>query len=99
MSKKQSKGEGKSTVRLYGPLGPWRFSIAVLVAALTTGMSLYRAAIAGAGLDMAFVRSFGVAFFTWIVLGSINKMLALADARGSAADALQEDVEDEPSTR
>lgn len=88
MSKKKAKGE--STVHLSGPLGPWRLSIAVLVAALTTGAPLYRAVLTGLDLDMALGRSFGVAFLTWIVLGSINKMLALADARGSAADDLHD---------
>lgn len=68
-----------------GPLAPWRFSIAILVSAVTTGMTLYSAAVTGIDLDMALVRSFGVYFLTWIVLGSINKMLAIAESKDSAA--------------
>jgi hypothetical protein len=86
MSKKKAQGGKKSKVQLSGPLGPWRLSIAVLVAVLTSGMTLYHAASTGVGMDMALGRSFAIAFVTWIVLGNINKMLAIAEARGPVAD-------------
>jgi hypothetical protein len=59
-----------------GPLGPWRLSISVLVALGFTGMPLWQTAQTGVGLDMALLRSFGVAFITWIATGRLNKMLA-----------------------
>jgi hypothetical protein len=82
MSKKKSKGEGKSKVQVSGPLGPWRLSIAVVIAAITSGMALYRATATGVAIDLALGRSFGIAFVTWIVLGSISKMLGVAEALG-----------------
>jgi hypothetical protein len=97
MSKKQPKGAVEPKVQLYGPLGPWRLSIAVLVTALTSGSALFRSATTGVGVDMALGRSFGIAFVTWIVLGSINKMLATAEALGPTAGE-QLDPEQEPIT-
>jgi hypothetical protein len=103
MSKKQSKSKNTSKsktskVQIYGPLGPWRLSIAVLVAAIVSGMALYHAALSGVGVDMALGRSFGVAFVTWIVLGSINKMLGVAEALGPVTDESLA-ADQEPSTR
>jgi hypothetical protein len=85
MGKKNKKADGDVVAAGPGPLAPWRFSIAILVSAVTTGMTLYRAAASGIDLDMALVRSFGVYFLTWIVLGSINKMLAIAESKDAAA--------------
>jgi hypothetical protein len=67
-----------------GPLAPWKLSIAVATSAALTGMPLYDAAFTGVGVDMALVRSFAVAFFVWIAVGFINKVLRQAQA--SAAD-------------
>jgi hypothetical protein len=69
-------------VRPSGPLGPWRLSLSIAAAAALTGMPLSRAASTGVGLDMALIRSFAVAFFAWIALSSINRVLANAEASG-----------------
>ena len=73
------RGENRP-VRPGGPLGPWRLSLSIVVAAVFTGMPLSRAASTGIGLDGALLRSFVVAFFTWIALSSINRVLADATA-------------------
>ncbi len=76
MSKKD-RAEGESAeARPQGPLGPWRLSISVLVALGFTGMPLWQTAQTGIGVDMALLRSFGVAFITWIATGRLNRMLA-----------------------
>jgi hypothetical protein len=89
-----SKRKDDRPVRIGGPLGPWRLSLSIAASAGFTGMPLSRAATTGAGLDMALVRSFAVAFFAWIALSSINRVLA--DAQMSAAhDAAHGSIEDE----
>lgn len=75
-------------VRPSGPLGPWRLSLSIVVAAVFTGMPLSRAATTGIGLDAALLRSFVVAFFTWIALSSINRVLAYAEASAARDAAL-----------
>ena len=60
---------------LPGPLAPWRLCIVVGVSSLTTGMALVHAAESGNGLDLALLRSFGIAFVTWIALGKINRVI------------------------
>jgi hypothetical protein len=86
-------------VRPSGPLGPWRLSLSIAVAAAFTGMPLSRAATSGIGLDMALLRSFVVAFFTWIALSSINRVLAEASAaaaRDNAHRMLDDDTSSPP---
>lgn len=61
-----------------GPLAPWKLSIAVAVSAALTGMPLYDAAMTGVGIDMALIRSFGLAFGVWIAVGMANKVLRQA---------------------
>ena len=86
-----SKRSEQRVVRPSGPLGPWRLSLSIVAAALFTGMPLSRAATTGVGLDMALLRSFVVAFFTWIALSMINRVLA--DATESVAqDAVARDM-------
>jgi hypothetical protein len=80
-----------------GPLGPWKLSLSVVVAAACTGMPLTRAATSGVGLDMALARSFGAGFLTWIVVGSVNRVIASADA-AAMRDGLQVAAEDEASS-
>lgn len=75
-----------------GPLGPWRLSLSIIVAAAFTGMPLSDAATTGDGLDLALLRSFGVAFLTWIAVGRVNRMLGQAElaavrARRTEAEA------------
>ncbi|MEK7423104.1 MAG: hypothetical protein AAB131_04610 [Actinomycetota bacterium] len=79
--KKQEEGATDDKYRRpTGPLGPWRLSLSILATAAFTGLPLLRAAATGVGLDMALVRSFGVAFLSWIALGSATRMLAQAEA-------------------
>jgi hypothetical protein len=80
-----------------GPLGPWRLSLSIVVAALFTGMPLSRAASTGIGLDSALLRSFVVAFFTWIALSSINRVLADATAAADR-DAAHRTLDDDPAS-
>ena len=63
---------------LPGPLAPWRLCLVVALAAVTTGMPLVNAAKTGVGLDMALLRSFGIAFLAWVALGRINRVLGQA---------------------
>jgi hypothetical protein len=67
-----------------GPLAPWKLSIAVAVSAAFTGIALYDAAMTGVGIDMALIRSFGVAFATWIAVGFVNRVLRDAQAAVTA---------------
>jgi hypothetical protein len=64
--------------KMPGPLGPWRLSLSVAVAGLTTGLPLIHAAQTGVQLDLALLRSFGIAFLTWWLLGRINRVLIQA---------------------
>jgi hypothetical protein len=88
-----SKRNAERPVRPSGPLGPWRLSLSIAVSAAFTGMPLSRAATSGIGLDGALLRSFIVAFFTWIALSSINRVLADATAAADrdAAHGLRDD--------
>lgn len=79
MKKQEGATEDKYR-RPPGPLGPWRLSLSILATAAFTGLPLLQAAATGVGLDMALVRSFGVAFLCWIALGSATRMLAQAEA-------------------
>lgn len=71
-----SKRSEVRVLRPSGPLGPWRLSLSIVAAAVFTGMPLSRAATTGMGVDMALLRSFVVAFFTWVALSMINRVLA-----------------------
>lgn len=74
-----------------GPLAPWRLTIAVATSAVFTGMPLFDAATAGVGVDMALLRSFGVAFLTWVAVGALNRALFdIPPAAGRANDSAQE---------
>ena len=86
---KKAKGDGElaELKRLPGPLAPWRLSLVVALAAATTGMPLLRAASTGAQLDVALLRSFGIAFLAWIALGKINKVLAQVEPGQNTAPA------------
>ncbi len=63
-----------------GPLAPWRLSIAIAVSAALAGMPVYDAAMSGVAADAALLRAFGVAFFVWIAVGFVNKVLRQAQA-------------------
>ncbi|MCU1361109.1 MAG: hypothetical protein JWN99_2398 [Ilumatobacteraceae bacterium] len=75
-----SKRDADRPVRPSGPLGPWRLSLSIVAAAVFTGMPLSRAATTGIDLDTALMRSFVVAFFTWIALSFVNRVLGQAAA-------------------
>jgi hypothetical protein len=77
--------EVETITALPGPLAPWRLVLCVALAAVTTGMPLMAAARTGVGLDMALLRSFGIAFVAWVALGKINRVLGQA-----ATDKLRE---------
>jgi hypothetical protein len=62
-------------------------SLSIVAAAVFTGMPLSRAATTGVGLDMALVRSLVVAFFTWIALSMVNRVLAEATHRPDSIPA------------
>jgi len=86
-------------VRPSGPLGPWRLCLSIVASMAFPGMPLSRAATTGVGLDMALIRSFAVAFFTWIALSIINRMLGEAAAavdRDAARSSLDEDLTAQP---
>lgn len=61
-----------------GFLAQWRLVLVIAVAGVTTGSPLVNAASTGVGLDMALLRSFGIAFVTWVALGKINNVLGQA---------------------
>jgi hypothetical protein len=79
-----------------GPLGPWRLSLSIVVAAVFTGMPLADAATSGVGVDSALIRSFVVAFFTWVALSCINRVLA--DATAAADRDAGRVYDDDPTT-
>lgn len=87
---KQSKGADRAShgadggvvqVRIPGPIAAWRLSMAVFVSAVTTGMSLLRAATTGAHLDLALGRSFGAACVVWFAAGRVNRVLVDVELR------------------
>lgn len=61
-----------------GPLGPWRLALVMLAVVSTSGAVLAQAVQTGVGLDLALVRALGVAVVLWILLGSIDRVLARA---------------------
>ena len=73
--KAADKGAGKPAS---GPLGPWRLALVMLAVAGTSGAVLAQSVQTGVGLDMALARALGVAVVLWILLGSIDRMLAHA---------------------
>jgi hypothetical protein len=74
-----------------GPLGPWRLTLAIGTSAIFTGMPLIDAATAGVGVDMALLRTFGVAFLTWISVGALNRALFdIPQSAGRTNDSAQE---------
>jgi hypothetical protein len=80
-----------------GPLGPWKLSLSVVISAAFTGMPLARAATSGVGLDMALARSFAAGLLTWVVVGSVNRVIANAET-AAIRDAVQMAVEDDASS-
>lgn len=85
MSKRGNDDDVAARAAPKGPLGPWKLSIAIVVSALFTGMALFDAATTGIGVDMALLRSFGVAFLTWIAVGILNRVLAGVPGAADAA--------------
>ena len=61
-----------------GPIGPWRLALVVLAVAGTSGAVLAQSVQTGVGLDLALGRALGVAVVLWILLGSIDRVLARA---------------------
>jgi len=97
VSKKDRAEAAPEPPKPQGPLGPWRLSISVLVAPGFTGMPLWQTAQTGVGLDMALLRSFGVAFITWIATGRLNKLLATEATDDDATDEDAGPAHDEPT--
>jgi hypothetical protein len=101
-SLEQLGGSGATPPPDPGPLAPWRLSIAVAVSALLTGSDLWDAAMTGVAVDMALLRSFGVAFVPWIATGFVNRILVQAQHAADAEAAAEADAEareraDEPA--
>ncbi|HWM20027.1 MAG TPA: hypothetical protein VNO51_10090 [Ilumatobacteraceae bacterium] len=61
-----------------GPIGPWRLALVVLAVAGTSGAVLAQSVQTGVGLDLALGRALAVAVVLWILLGTIDRMLARA---------------------
>ena len=81
-----------------GPLGPWRLALVMLAVAGTSGTALIQSAQTGVGLDNALARALGVAVVLWILLGSIDRMLAHAYARHAEDEhAARADTDGTPS--
>ncbi len=77
LAKKQMK-----LARKTGPVAPWRLSLSVALSAVLTGTKLLDALETdGANLDFALLRSFGVGFCAWFILGLINRVLVAATVR------------------
>jgi hypothetical protein len=74
-----------------GPIGPWRLALVVLAVASTSGAVLAQSVQTGVGLDLALGRALAVAVVLWILLGSIDRMLARAAARHHAENELMVD--------
>ena len=83
-SRAMASGSPAARVVGAGPLGPWRLTIAVTAAALTTGRALLDAVSMGVGVDLALGRSFAVAFVVWVLTGVVNRILAEAESRREA---------------
>ena len=61
-----------------GPIGPWRLVLVMLAVVSTSGAVLAQSVQTGVGLDLALGRALGVAVVLWILLGSIDRVLARA---------------------
>ncbi len=70
-----------------GPLAPWRLSLSVAASIVFTGMPLVDAATTGIDVDTALLRSFGVAFLTWVALGALNRALIDLPPADQSAEA------------
>ena len=64
-----------------GPLGPWRLVLVVFAVATTSGAVLAQSVQTGVGVDLALGRALAVAVVLWILLGSIDRVLAHAQHR------------------
>jgi hypothetical protein len=69
-----------------GPIGPWRLALVMLAVASTSGAVLAQSVQTGVGLDLALGRALGVAVVLWILLGSIDRVLAHAQHERHADD-------------
>ena len=67
---------GKAGKPPSGPLGPWRLALVVFAVAATSGAVLTQSVQTGVGVDLALGRALAVAVVLWILLGSIDRMLA-----------------------
>ena len=72
-----------------GPLGPWRLVLVMLAVGSTSGAVLAQSVQTGVGLDLALGRALGVAVVLWILLGSIDRVLARAQHARYADDSNQ----------
>lgn len=86
-----SRRERKQLRRL-GPLAPWRLSIAIAASAAFTGMPLIDAARSGVDVDMAMLRSFGLAFLTWVAVGALNRALLMSPPADDRRDDSAQEV-------
>jgi hypothetical protein len=66
--------------RRAGPLAPYRFSLAVLFAALVSGRSIWYGIEMGVVSDDDLIRAGGAGLFMWVLSGIINRILASSAA-------------------
>jgi hypothetical protein len=79
MSRKDKADKvGKADKPPSGPLGPWRLVLVVFAVATTSGAVLAQSVQTGVGVDLALGRALAVAVVLWILLGSIDRILARA---------------------
>jgi hypothetical protein len=88
-----SRKDKTTTKPASGPVGPWRLALVMLAVASTSGAALVQSAQTGVGLDHALGRALGVAVVLWILLGSIDRMLARAQLRHAEEIAALIDAE------
>ena len=59
-----------------GPLGPYRLALAVGFSLLIAGSQLLEAASTGIGIDAALLRALMAAWFIWVLVGIVSRILA-----------------------
>jgi len=92
-----SRRKGDTKLPASGPIGPWRLALVMLAVASTSGAVLVQSAQTGVGLDLALGRALGVAVVLWILLGSIDRVLARAQHRHAEELAALTDGDTNPS--
>jgi hypothetical protein len=72
-----------------GPIGPWRLALVMLAVVSTSGAVVAQSVQTGVDIDLALGRALGVAVVLWILLGSIDRVLARAQHARHADESAQ----------